>query len=65
VAFSFVVDSQGKILSQRVLRSSGYPALDEEAMAMLKRAQPLPAFLPTMTQPTMEVNTSIGYTVAR
>jgi protein TonB len=65
VAFTFVVDAQGKILSQRVLRSSGYPALDEEAMAMLKRAQPLPAFLPTMTQPTMEVNTSIGYTVAR
>jgi len=65
VAFAFVVDAQGKILSQRILRSSGYPALDEEAMAMLKRAQPLPAFLPTMTQPTMEVNSSIGYTVAR
>jgi protein TonB len=65
VAFSFVVDAQGKILSQRIVRSSGHPALDEEALAMLKRAQPLPAFLPTMTQPTMEVNTSIGYTVAR
>jgi protein TonB len=63
VAFSFVVNSKGQILSQRIVRSSGHPALDNEALAMLQRAQPLPAFLPGMTQPTMEVNSSIGYTV--
>jgi hypothetical protein len=32
---------------------------------MLRRAQPLPAFLPGMTQPSIEVSQSIGYTVAR
>lgn len=63
VGFSFVVNSNGQILSQRIVRSSGHRALDDEALAMLQRAQPLPAFLPGMTQPTIEVNSSIGYTV--
>lgn len=65
VVFSFVVDPKGQILSQRIVRSSGYPALDNEALALLQRSQPLPAFLPGMTQPNMEVNTSIGFTVGR
>jgi protein TonB len=60
-----VVNAKGHILSQRILRSSGHPALDNEALAMLQRAQPLPAFPPEFTQPTMEVNSSIGYTVSR
>jgi protein TonB len=63
VTFAFVVTAKGEILSQRIVRSSGFPALDDEAMAMLRRAQPLPAFLPGMTQPTLEVSQSIGYTV--
>ena len=63
VAFNFVVNSKGQILSQRIVRSSGHRARDDEALAMIQRAQPLPAFLPGMTQPTMEVNSSIGYTV--
>ena len=63
VAFTFVVNSKGQILSQRIVRSSGHRALDDEALAMIQRAQPLPAFLPGMAQPTMEVNSSIGYTV--
>jgi protein TonB len=65
VTFSFVVNAQGQILSQRIVRSSGHPALDNETLALLQRSQPLPAFLPGMTQPTMEVNSSIGFTVAR
>jgi protein TonB len=65
VTFAFVVNAKGEILTKRIVRSSGHPALDAEAMAMLQRAQPLPAFLPGMTQPTLEVSQSIGYTVAR
>src|SRR5262249_41044310 len=65
VTFAFVVNAKGEILSKRIVRSSGYPALDDEAMAMLQRAQPLPAFLQGMAQPSIEVSQSIGYTVAR
>ena len=64
VAFSFVVNSKGQILSQRIVRSSGHPVLDNEALAMIQRLQPLPTFLPGMIQSTMEVNSSIGYSVA-
>ena len=63
VTFAFVVNSKGQILSQRIVRSSGSPALDEEAMAMLQRAQPLPAFLAGMSQPTIDVTQAITYAV--
>ena len=40
VFFSF--DRQGRVLESRVVRSSGASALDEEALALLRRAQPFP-----------------------
>ena len=39
---SFVVDLQGRVLSQRLSGSSGSAALDREAVSLLQRAQPLP-----------------------
>jgi periplasmic protein TonB len=39
---AFQIDRQGRVLSSRILRSSGSSALDEEALAMIKRAEPLP-----------------------
>nr|WP_086491882.1 energy transducer TonB [Novosphingobium panipatense] len=38
----FVMDRQGKVLSVRLERSSGFRSLDNEALALPKRAQPLP-----------------------
>jgi protein TonB len=38
----FVIDREGKVLSSRLERSSGFPDLDREAVALPKRAQPLP-----------------------
>lgn len=38
----FVMDRAGKVLSSRLERSSGFPDLDREAVALPKRAQPLP-----------------------
>ncbi|NWK95820.1 energy transducer TonB [Sphingobium lactosutens] len=38
----FVMDREGKLLSSRIERSSGFRALDDEAVALPKRAQPLP-----------------------
>jgi len=40
---AFRIDRAGHVISSRIVRSSGSPALDEEALALVKRAQPLPA----------------------
>jgi protein TonB len=42
VTLHFTVDRAGRVLTARVLESSGSPLLDAEAMAMLQRATPLP-----------------------
>jgi len=40
VAFS--IDHQGRLLTSRIVESSGSPTLDQETLAMLVRAQPMP-----------------------
>ncbi len=39
----FSLDRQGRVIDSRVARSSGASVLDEEALALLRRAQPFPA----------------------
>jgi protein TonB len=43
VAVQFTIDRTGGLITSRVVRSSGSSALDEEALAVLRRANPLPA----------------------
>jgi protein TonB len=43
VQLHFVMDAQGKVLSFEIAKSSGRPILDAEALALIQRAQPLPA----------------------
>jgi periplasmic protein TonB len=50
VTLSFTMDRNGHVLSRCVARSSGYAALDAEALAMIDRAQPLPAFPPSIPE---------------
>ena len=38
----FSLDRKGSLIESRVQSSSGVTALDEEALALLRRAQPLP-----------------------
>jgi protein TonB len=39
----FVMDAQGRVLTAEIAKSSGRPVLDHEALALVERAQPLPA----------------------
>ena len=43
VVVAFKLDRSGQLLASHVTKGSGSPALDEEALAVLKRASPLPA----------------------
>ncbi|HEY2008886.1 MAG TPA: energy transducer TonB [Rhizomicrobium sp.] len=52
VMLHFVMDADGKVLSYEIAKSSGRPVLDNEALALIQRAQPLPALpadFPTRT----------------
>jgi len=42
VNLAFSIDRQGRVVSSHILRGSGSQILDEETLAMLKRAEPLP-----------------------
>jgi periplasmic protein TonB len=39
---AFTIDREGHVLAMRVVQSSGWTSLDQEALAMLTRAQPMP-----------------------
>jgi len=42
VELAFSIDREGHVLSSRIVRSSGYPALDQETMTTVRRAAPFP-----------------------
>ncbi len=50
VTLAFTMDRNGRVLARHIARSSGYAALDAEALAMIERAQPLPPFPPNMSE---------------
>ncbi|MCP5411328.1 MAG: energy transducer TonB [Alphaproteobacteria bacterium] len=52
VMLHFVMDASGRVLTADIAKSSGRPILDQEALALIRRAQPLPplpADYPTRT----------------
>ena len=61
VMLRFQVNRDGSVTSRSIVRSSGVPALDQEVLAMLKRAQPMPAFFPGMTQPQMTLTVPVEF----
>jgi protein TonB len=42
VQLRFTMDRQGNVLSAQIAKSSGYDALDDETLALIHRAEPLP-----------------------
>jgi protein TonB len=42
VKVAFVLDSEGHVVSSRVVKSSGSPILDQETLDLIERAQPYP-----------------------
>ncbi|WP_207461847.1 energy transducer TonB [Azospirillum sp. SYSU D00513] len=51
----FTMDRQGKVLSVSLAKSSGFKALDEETIAMVERASPLPPIPPGVGGDRMEL----------
>jgi protein TonB len=61
VTLSFTVDRGGHVLARRIVKSSGSAALDDEVLAMVERAAPLPAFPPAITKDTVGLTVPIRF----
>ena len=62
---SFTISRSGQVLGSRLAGSSGVAALDAQAVAMVRRASPFPAFPPEITQGSMGFNVPVAFTVPR
>ncbi|MFZ0607514.1 MAG: TonB family protein [Xanthobacteraceae bacterium] len=63
VLLGFTVDRTGHVLAHHIVRSSGHPALDDEVMSMIERAQPLPPFPQTMTEAKLDLTVPIRFSL--
>lgn len=63
VTLSFTVDRNGKVLARSIAKSSGFEALDQEVLAMIQRAQPLPAFPAAMAQASVNLTVPIRFSL--
>jgi protein TonB len=63
VTLSFTMDRNGRVLSRHIAHSSGVAALDAEALSMIERAQPLPAFPPNMPESTRSFTAPIKFSL--
>jgi periplasmic protein TonB len=59
----FTIDRQGKVVTSRVTRSSGYAALDQETIATVRRAQPFPSPPANMPGDTFEFRVPIRFNI--
>jgi periplasmic protein TonB len=58
---TFTIDRQGHVVSVALTRSSGSATLDEEAVALIHRAEPLPALPPEMHGDTITLTAPISF----
>ncbi len=63
VILEFSIDRDGHVVSRHIVTSSGYPVLDAEVLALVERAQPMPAFPPSMTQSQISLTVPIRFSL--
>jgi protein TonB len=63
VRVSFTLDRRGHLKAASILRGSGDPAFDEAALAMLRRADPLPPPPTSVTDDELSFTVPIAYRV--
>lgn len=57
----FELDRNGHVLSYRIKTSSGFPELDREVEAMIKRAEPLPPIPADIAQARLELQVPVQF----
>jgi periplasmic protein TonB len=61
VLLAFSVDRNGHVTSRHIVKGSGYPDLDAEVLALVERAQPMPAFPASMTEAELNLTVPIRF----
>ncbi|EGY02360.1 TonB protein [Nitrospirillum viridazoti Y2] len=59
----FTMDRDGRVLSSRLEKSSGYELLDREVQALIERAQPLPKPPPELGSDRVELVVPIAFSL--
>jgi periplasmic protein TonB len=62
---AFTLDQTGRVTTMRIVRSSGSTALDDETLAMIRRAQPLPPPPGGITDAELSFIVPIRYAASR
>ena len=65
VTLRLVVDRRGRALSARIARNAAFPELDQAALSMLERAQPLPPFPGGMSETELVVMIPVTFELDR
>jgi protein TonB len=63
VMLGFSLDRNGHVLAHRIVHSSGHADLDDEVMAMIMRAEPLPPFPASMPQARLDLTVPIRFSL--
>jgi periplasmic protein TonB len=63
VLLAFSIDRNGHVVSRRIVQSSGHPDLDAEVLSLIERAQPMPAFPPSMTEAQLSLTVPIRFSL--
>ena len=63
VLLAFSIDREGRVLSRRIVTGSGYADLDAEVLALVDRAQPMPAFPPSMQEARLDLTVPIRFSL--
>lgn len=61
----FTMNREGRVLMSSLERGSGHDSLDQEALALIVRAQPLPAFPEELGGSTLEIVVPIEFLLRR
>lgn len=62
-SITFTMTRDGHVLSVLLARSSGHPSLDAEALAMLRRADPLPQPPPELAGTTLTLSVPVQFSL--
>jgi protein TonB len=63
VLLNFTIDRSGHVTSRRIVTGSGFADLDAEVLALVERAQPLPAFPPSMIEDQLDLTVPIRFSL--